>query len=232
MGQSTFKSDRRLLDYPDDLAALADEMGFDTFGVLGWSGGGAHTTVCGYALADRLTFNISLCGYTNFAELPGAADMLGTKADRLSVGLSNKYPRLFQFFFDVMAFGAKHFPNLYYQEVARAGNRTDREITKDHDFKRLLLADQREAMIQGGLGVTVDAKIHYVDWGFRLHEIPMKVHVFHGTDDPMVPYAYAKHLAANIPDCELHSMQAQGHLFPWLETHQEMIFQTAAQEWK
>ncbi|MFN2233044.1 MAG: alpha/beta fold hydrolase [Anaerolineales bacterium] len=41
MGQSTFKPNRRLLDYPADIAALADDLGIDKFGVLGWSGGAA-----------------------------------------------------------------------------------------------------------------------------------------------------------------------------------------------
>ena len=65
MGQSSFMSGRRLLDYPRDIADLADALGIDRFGVLGWSGGGAHTVVCGYAIPERLLFNVSLCGYTN-----------------------------------------------------------------------------------------------------------------------------------------------------------------------
>lgn len=45
MGESTYLEGRRLLDYPQDIAELADSLGIERFGVTGWSGGGAHTTV-------------------------------------------------------------------------------------------------------------------------------------------------------------------------------------------
>ena len=101
----------------------------------------------------------------------------------------------------------------------------DRKIAADPVFKGRFIADQREAMIQGGEGVTVDALVHYVDWGFRLEEIPIKVHVFHGTDDRAVPVAYAQHLAESIPHCELHLLEGEGHLFPAI--HQDLILRTA-----
>jgi len=71
-GNSTYLENRTLLDYPSDISELADALDIDKFGVMGWSGGGAHTTVCGYAIPERLRFNFSFAGYTNFAELPGA----------------------------------------------------------------------------------------------------------------------------------------------------------------
>jgi pimeloyl-ACP methyl ester carboxylesterase len=226
MGRSAFKPNRRLLDYPKDILELADALGIEKFGVLGWSGGGAHTVVCGYAIARRLLFNLALSGYTNFAELPGAAGMLPTKADRISVGLSQKYPRLFQLFFDLMAIGIKRFPEAYFNETTKALNRTDRKIMADPGFKTHFIADQKEAFLQGSRGVALDAAVHYLDWGFRLGDIPAKVHVFHGTEDRLVPVAFAKHLAGNIPHCELHLIEGQGHLFPL--DHQDLIFETAS----
>lgn len=203
-------------------------MAIDRFGVLGWSGGGVHTTVCGYALTDRLTFNITLCGYTNFAELPGAAEMLSMKADQISVKLSQKNPRLFQVFFDLMAFSFKYFPETFYKQLAKVGNSSDKNIVADPGFKVQLIADQKEAMIQGGKGVMVDAAVLYADWGFRLEEITGKIHIFHGTEDTIVPVAFVKHLSENLPNCELHLLERQGYLFP--VDHQELIFMTAKSE--
>jgi pimeloyl-ACP methyl ester carboxylesterase len=228
MGGSTFYPGRKLLDYPADISKLAGALGIDKFGVMGWSGGGAHTIVCGYALPERLFFNITLCGYTNFAELPGAANMLSTKADRISVGLSQRYPRLFRFFFDLMALSIKFFSDAYYSETAKALNESDRLIMANPEFKAHFIADQKEAFSQGSLGTAVDAAVHYVDWGFRLGEIPCKVHVFHGTEDKLVPPSFGKHLAENIPNCKLHLLEKQGHLFP--VDHQDLIFETAKRE--
>ena len=224
MGKSDFLPDRTLLDYPTDLVSLADALSIDRFGVLGWSGGGAHTTVCGYAIPDRLTSNISLAGYTNFGELPGAADMLMTSADRMGVRLAQKRPRLFRLFFELLRLNVKYLPGLYYRALISSSSESDREVLADPAFKEHLLADQKEAVIQGGLGLAVDAQIHYVDWGFRLDEITVKLHVFHGSEDRNVPLAYAEHIAANAPRNELHVLEGKGHLFPI--NHQSLIFET------
>ena len=227
-GRSTLKPGRRLLDYPDDIVELADYLELERFGVIGHSGGGAHTTVCGYAIPDRLSFNMSIAGYSNFGEFPEAVALLNTKADRMSVGLSSKHPRLFASLFGLMALSVKYAPNAYYKAVSKAGNETDREICSDPAFKALLIADQREAMVQGGEGVAIDAAIHYLDWGFRLQDIAGKVIVLHGSDDRIVSPRFAQHLAENIPNCDFNMLDGLGHLFPW--DNQDLIFQTAAAE--
>ncbi len=46
MGHSDFQPNRRLLDWPADVGRLADTLGLDKFGVLGYSGGGPHALAC------------------------------------------------------------------------------------------------------------------------------------------------------------------------------------------
>ncbi len=228
MGRSDFMPNRTLLDYPRDIASLADALSIRRFGVLGWSGGGAHTTVCGYAIPDRLTSVVTLSGYTNFNELPGAAAMLTTSADRMAVRLAQSRPRLFGLFFELLRLNVKYLPGLYYRALISASDDADKEILADSSFKEQFLADQKEAVVQGGRGVAVDALVHYLDWGFQLSQITVKLHVFHGTEDTSVPFAYGEHIAANAPRCELHAMEGEGHLFPIL--HQSLIFETVLSE--
>src|SRR5947209_19434697 len=45
MGLSDFQTSRRLLDWPTDVAKLADELGIDHFSVLAFSGGGPYAAV-------------------------------------------------------------------------------------------------------------------------------------------------------------------------------------------
>ena len=230
MGRSTFKPERTLLDYPQDLVELADFLGIERFGTMGMSGGGAHTVVCSYSLAERLLFNIALCGYTNFSELPGASGMLKNRVDQFVVGLSQRNPFLFGALFELIAFSIKFLPNAFYKELVNAGNQADKMICSDPAFKAHLINDQLEAMIQGGKGIALDSAIHYLDWGFRLKEIQGKVIIMHGTEDNLVPPAYARHLAENIPDSDLHLLEGEGHLFP--VTHQDLIFDLAKKELK
>jgi len=46
MGLSTFQPGRRMLDWPADVAALADALGIGRFAVGGVSGGGPYAAVC------------------------------------------------------------------------------------------------------------------------------------------------------------------------------------------
>ncbi|MEM8931047.1 MAG: alpha/beta hydrolase, partial [Acidobacteriota bacterium] len=59
-GLSDPQPDRTLLDWPQDVAALADQLGLDRFAVGGISGGGPHALACAHRQSDRLTHTIVL----------------------------------------------------------------------------------------------------------------------------------------------------------------------------
>ena len=46
MGLSTFQPGRTLLDWPEDVTALAHALGIERFAVMGWSAGGPYAAVC------------------------------------------------------------------------------------------------------------------------------------------------------------------------------------------
>jgi 2-polyprenyl-6-methoxyphenol hydroxylase-like FAD-dependent oxidoreductase len=54
-GQSDPKPGRRLLDWPDDVADVADELGVDRFASVGQSAGAPHALACAHALPDRVS---------------------------------------------------------------------------------------------------------------------------------------------------------------------------------
>jgi len=49
-------------DEAADVAALADELGFDRFGVTGGSGGGPHVLACAALIPDRVVRAICIVG--------------------------------------------------------------------------------------------------------------------------------------------------------------------------
>jgi len=55
MGFSDVKPNRSILDWPGDVAELADSIGIDRFAVEGVSGGGPYSAACAYRIADRIT---------------------------------------------------------------------------------------------------------------------------------------------------------------------------------
>lgn len=228
MGESSYLENRSLLDYPKDICILADHLMIDRFGVLGWSGGGAHTIACAYEIPERLTCCISCSGYTNFSELPNAIEFLPSKADQIAARLSQKGSLFFQLFFYLLYINVRYFPKLYFDTLYKSVCQEDREILEDSQLRALFLMDQKEAIKQKGKGVAMDSAVHYVDWGFKLKDISKRVVVFHGTEDTIVPYQYAQNLKQKIPDCTLYTLNKDGHLYPLKK--QTLIFETALNE--
>src|SRR3954463_15093078 len=53
-GRSSRLRGRRVVDDVDDVRLIADELGFERFGVSGASGGGPHALACAARLPDRV----------------------------------------------------------------------------------------------------------------------------------------------------------------------------------
>ncbi len=227
-GNSTFQPGRQLLDYPTDIAQLANYLDTQEYGMIGHSGGGPYSLICRYANPERVTFAIAIGGYTNFAEMADATSLLKTKADRLAVSLSQSHPKLFEWFFVLLGVVVKYAPQSYLRALLNASCIADREIIETQAFGAILIKDQREAFIQGGNGAALDCCILYKDWGAKLSDFPEQILLFQGTEDRLVPAEFARHLAANIPSSKLVILEKQGHLFPW--KLQDLIFQTAVEQ--
>src|SRR6266508_5640095 len=54
MGRSDFQPGRRIVDWPSDVLELARALEFDTFAVLGSSGGAPYAAACGALIPDRV----------------------------------------------------------------------------------------------------------------------------------------------------------------------------------
>ena len=54
LGDSDYLPNRTMLDWPDDVAAMADALGLDRFHLLGVSGGGPYALACAYRIPERL----------------------------------------------------------------------------------------------------------------------------------------------------------------------------------
>ena len=67
-GQVDRRPGRRVVDEVDDVVALADQLGFERFGVTGGSGGGAHALACAARLPDRIERAACVVGVAPFGD--------------------------------------------------------------------------------------------------------------------------------------------------------------------
>lgn len=152
MGLSTFKANRRLLDWPDDVVELADSLHLDRFAVVGFSGGGPYALACAYKIPQRLTACgiVAGVGYVN----------------PLLALLSQWLPWL------LLPIISRSFKNEEQAQktLARfAGNwvEPDRISLSQPGVKELMAASLVEALRQGGKGETYDGTLLGGHWGFN-----------------------------------------------------------------
>ena len=213
MGLSDRVSGRRLLDWPDDVAAIADALGFDRFSVLGASGGGPYALACAYAMPDR----VIRCGLAAGTGPMGAASAEDTKSSRMIGALARRAPFLVRL--------------MLWREIGRhCGNRdktaallasqaqqlpaVDREIFLDESYQSRFVDQVIESFSQGTKGPVNDAAILFGHpWGFRPEDISeVEVFVWHGELDQSVPISMSKALCSRIDGAEAAFFPDEGHV--------------------
>ena len=211
-GLSTARPDRKLLDWAQDTAELADRLGIGDFAVAGVSGGGPHALACATALHARVTVAITLSS-------PAPADFRGatrgmSSGNRIGLWLQRSAPGLFR---RVMAGNAAAFdrdPQRFLDALAAGMSASDREIMRRPEVRATLIRDLREAYGQGSEAQIVDGTLAMTatSWGFELAGITIPVHVWHGEDDRLVTRAMFDRLATEIPGAHAHLVPNAGHL--------------------
>lgn len=206
MGLSTYKSDRTLLDYPDDIEELADQLKIKKFAVVGVSGGGPYAAVCAYKIPERITKAGIVVGLgPTYVQglLKGLA--LGSWLGWRFYSYSGIIRYLSAW---LTIFPLKYFPNLVTKGFPA---KEDQKIITP-EIKRSMLEKREEAYRQGIQGQALDLKLYTHDWGFDLRNIKTKVYLWYGEADKNVTLAMANYYKKQIPGSELTIYPNEGHL--------------------
>lgn len=208
MGRSTFQDGRRLLDWPDDVAALTAALGIDRFAVMGWSAGGPYAAVCGARLDDRVT-SVALLSSAVPLELVGTTKGL-TSDDRILLFLVRWAPWLASALMRVTIGDATE--TRLYHEIRRSFPAVDRAALDERGSRADAVAFVKESMRQGTAGCLQDYRVFGNPWGFDLEEITVPVYIWEGTQDHTGPPEYRDLLLRHIPDARLTIVPGEGHL--------------------
>lgn len=206
-GLSDPQPDRTLLDWPDDIAQLADHLGIGTFSVLGWSAGGPYALACAYTLKERVRAGAIVSGFAP----PDRPDP--------SEGYS-LFPRVFMF-------SARHFHPLItlfrkmaYSQVSKGKDikiecliPQDKKILENPENYQLYTADIREGYRQGWQGIALDDIIINNPWGFSLEDIQVRIDIWQGEHDRNVPLNQGTYQHEKIPNSRFFMVRDQAHLY-------------------
>jgi pimeloyl-ACP methyl ester carboxylesterase len=216
IGRSDVLEARRLGDWPADVIALADSLGLDRFAVVGWSAGGPYAAACAALISPRLTgaavVSTRHLSQYNFVERPESYEELDSD-DRATYDLAQKDPTAAaelaaQQNAELVAM-LKENPESFTGPAEQPEG--DRWFFADQTIARPFYAAMSESVRQGADGFRWEMIDGWLPWGFRLDSIPMRVHLWHGEQDPRVPRRHADFTASRIPDCVLTVWPDVGH---------------------
>ena len=125
IGQSSRQKSRTYSGWADDMTAIADALGYQEFGVTGWSEGGPWAlAAAAYIDPRRLRHVSSIAGgsYGTFGD-NWAADHL-SKADALGGYLALHFEPGFRLMYAVLGLTAKHFRRILHRTVAQRPSTT------------------------------------------------------------------------------------------------------------
>ena len=218
LGDSTPQLNRVLLDWPQDVTALADALEYDKFSVLGVSGGGPFALACAYAIPDRLDVVVDAAGSAPIWTDPAARREISS-VDRFFSSLGKYLPTAFMRPpFAYIAYRARKMQTgrQFVKFFGNAISEPDQKLAVVGENGRLLIRDIQVSFQQGTKSVAEETMLNYKPWGFALADITMPVYLFHGTEDKLVPFSFGEFKARSIPHTVFTSLPEHGHFYPLL----------------
>ncbi|MEJ2060478.1 MAG: alpha/beta hydrolase [Gammaproteobacteria bacterium] len=206
-GRSDPKPDRTLLDWPQDVAALADVLRIPRFHLLGISGGGPYALACARELAGRVDGLTLICALGPPASLDELESGPGTRLFEFA----GRHPHIARLALAPLGVWLRRSPVSFVERMMAAASPEDRAVLRDPLVRAGFARALREGARQGVAGALTDIGLYGRDWGFRLDDIMLPVSLWQGEADHTVPPVMAHYLAEHLPECEMHFVPKEGH---------------------
>jgi pimeloyl-ACP methyl ester carboxylesterase len=217
VGRSDILVARTWGDLPADVVGLADALGIGRFAVVGWSYGGNYAAACAALIPSRLTAVAAVStrhlSQYNFVERSGAYEELDPD-ERADYDVAKKDP----------VAAAENWARRNVEWVANVRKNpesfldpaklpapADKWFFADENRRREFFAGMSEAVRQGTEGFRWEMIDGLLPWGFRLDEIPMRVHLWYGEQDERIARRHVDFIAGQIHDCVLSIWPDAGH---------------------
>lgn len=224
MGLSDFKPNRRILDFPRDILALADHLNIECFAILAYSLGGPYGLACAFAIPERLTRVGIVSGAAMFTEPELMKNI--NEGTRKFLTMPRESPFMSRLFLRLMlGVMPRLAPRQFVAGAASVLPASDREIVdSDSEFQQGFIRMVREATRQGTRGAFHESLLSVTERGFRLEDIQMPILLWHGEADQNIPVEMARYMESAIPNCEAKFYPNEGHLSLFKKNAEEMVY--------
>ncbi len=211
IGLSDYQPNRRILDWPADVEAVAASLGYagTSFGVIGLSGGAPYALACLRCIPHRLTRVAVVSGHTPMT-VPGGPR--GSEDDLID--WVRRRRRLAHIGFKAAINQLHRHPDRFVAKISRRWAQSDRQLVLgDAANKTALIKTLNEATRCGPNGLLTGIRLLGGPWGFPLSEIQGdKVSIWQGGCDPIAPASMGHFFQRQMPGSRLIVDPRAAHL--------------------
>ncbi|KAF4869195.1 hypothetical protein CGCSCA1_v011669 [Colletotrichum siamense] len=228
---STFQPNRRIIDWPADVLAVADHYHVQRFGVLGLSGGSPYVLSSWNTISRDRLVTAGICSGLYPPSL-GFAGMLlqGRAMLTLAPWIAPVVAWGMDWTLCRAARDEEHPERLEQTVLEDLKSRPAADLAVlDPDLggvRSAMVASVREAMKPGGKGPAEDVKLAGSHWGFELEDLHVQkseMTWWHGAEDANVPVAMAQKASKCVPGAELRISDDEGHVSLAIHKAEEII---------
>ncbi|MGP3632982.1 alpha/beta fold hydrolase [Streptomyces sp. 24-1644] len=210
-GDSDRLPGRPVAHVADDVAAIADALGIERFGVVGRSGGAPHALACAALLPDRTARTAALVGLA-----PRDAQGLDwfdgmTESNVREYTNAEAGARQLTAALEFRSATIRADPAGMVAEMHSTLPASDRGIVADAGIRAMLTRNFAEGLRSSADGWVDDVMSFSTDWGFSPEDIASPVLLWHGEDDVFAPVSHTRWLAERIPGSELVVERGAAH---------------------
>lgn len=206
-GRSDPRSGRQILDWPADVAHLADALDLQRFAVIAQSSGGPYALACALAMPERVSRVVLASCVVPLDEL--TPDLVGiTDDEQHLVELSRSDPESAAALIAESASWLLEEPDRF---LSLPRPEPDARLLREPPVRQMFAASLREAVRCGLDGYISDEVLERRPWGYRLGDVMLPVVVWHGALDGYIPQVHAETMARLLPNSRLRLDSDLGH---------------------
>ncbi|MDP0499248.1 MAG: alpha/beta hydrolase [Verrucomicrobiota bacterium JB022] len=210
LGLSSPVPERRIADYPAQMAALLDHLQIGRCHVMGESGGCPYALATAWALPERVDKVAVLCGAPPLSEFDDWSDLF--PVFRLLLSIRQRAPGLQLQALKLATLYTRWMPERWMvKAILPVLPSRDRQAMQEPQALPAYTAMAHGTYGNGPAPVLQDGELFLADWGFPWREIRRPVAFWHGCDDQTLPLAKTRWLAEQIPGASFFPVEGEGH---------------------
>jgi len=207
MGLSDPKPGRTLLDWPRDVAELADSLGIDRFAVAGVSGGGPYAAACLQVIPERL-ISVGVISGMGPLDVPQHRRAMAPRY-RALFAIAGWGGPAWSIVSRAAGLTAAYWPTGFLDWASR----NEPAIERSKSMLRAVRVGTLEAFRNGIRGPADDVRVLAQPWGFAPQPSGVPVHLWHGDRDTIVPAVMMQTLAERVSATRAEIISGAGHFW-------------------